>query len=97
MCDWGQQILAEPEPYNNRFYQTYIVLNYCRMLHDLRTGRVGSKRAGAEWARVILDKSWTGLIDRAWNRRPGSSTRQPADPADFKRTLEFVGYMIQQV
>ena len=90
--DWGQQILDEPERYNNRFYQTFIVLSYCRMLHDLHTGSAGSKRAGAEWAKPALDPCWAGLIDRAWDGRPNPalSVRQPADPADFKSTLEFV-------
>jgi hypothetical protein len=95
--DWGQQILAEPERFNNRFYQTFIVLNYCRMGHDLHTGRPGSKRAGAAWAKASLDPAWAGLIDRAWAGRPNPalSVRQPADPADFRSTLEFVKYMIR--
>ena len=42
--DWGQQILDHPERYRNRFYQGFIVLNYCRMLHDLVEGCPGSKR-----------------------------------------------------
>ncbi len=94
---WGGQILAEPEHYNNRFYQTFIVLSYCRMLHDLHTGFVGSKRTGAEWAKAILDPSWGGLIDRAWDGRPNPSlsVRRPADPKDFKSTLEFVQYIIK--
>lgn len=95
--DWGQQILDKPEPFNNRFYQTFIVLSYCRMLHDLHTGSTGSKRAGAEWAKATLDPSWAGLIDRAWDGRPNPalSVWQPADPADFKSTLEFVKYVIR--
>ena len=66
-------------------------------LHDLHTGCVGSKRAGAEWAKSTLDPSWAGLVDRAWDGRPNPafSVRQPADPQDFKRTLEFVRYIIQ--
>lgn len=32
---WRQEILDEPQRYNNRFYQGFIVLNFCRMLHDL--------------------------------------------------------------
>jgi hypothetical protein len=39
--NWGQQILADQEKYNNRFYQGFIVLSYCRMFHDLQTGRPG--------------------------------------------------------
>ncbi|HEY6411784.1 MAG TPA: aminoglycoside adenylyltransferase domain-containing protein [Ktedonobacteraceae bacterium] len=92
--DWGQEILAHPDPYNNRFYQGYIVLSYCRMLHDLHRGFPGSKLAGAEWAKANLDPCWKGLIDRAWNGRPDPavSVRQRAEPKDFKETLEFVQY-----
>ena len=43
---WGREILGDPAPYRNRFYQGFIVLSYCRMLHDLRSGRPGSKREG---------------------------------------------------
>lgn len=94
--DWGRQILTNPEHYNNRFYQSFIVLSYCRMLHSLHTGRIGSKRAGAEWAKGVLDPSWAGLIDRTWAGRPNPevSVREPADPADFHSTLELVRYII---
>ncbi len=97
MSGWGRQILAEPDQYNNRFYQTFIVLSYCRMLHDLHTGYSGSKRTGAEWAKAALDPSWAGLIDRAWDGRPNPalSVRQPANPEDFKLTLEFVQHTIK--
>jgi predicted nucleotidyltransferase len=96
MHDWGRQVLADPEMINNRFYQTFAVLSYCRMLHDLHAGTVSSKRTGAEWAKATLDPSWAGLIDRAWDGRPNPaiSVRQPADPADLKRTLEFIEYVL---
>jgi predicted nucleotidyltransferase len=97
--DWGSEILAEPDRFANRFYQTFIVLNFCRMLHDLKEGRVGSKREGAAWAKATLDASWADLIDRAWDGRPNPalSVRQPADPADFERTLEFVRHAIERI
>jgi len=96
---WGREILEDPGHYENRFYQGFIVLNFCRMLHDLHTGDVGSKRAGAEWAKGHLDPSWPGLIDRAWACRPdpARSVRQPADPADYASTLAFVQYAIDTV
>jgi hypothetical protein len=96
MHAWGREIQAQPERYANRFYQTFIVLSYCRMLRDLVVGDTGSKRAGAEWAKANLDPRWAGLIDRAWAGRPdpARSVRQPADPADFRSTLEFVAYVI---
>jgi len=98
MHGWGQQILTEPDRINNRFYQTFAVLSYCRMLHDLHRGSTGSKRAGAEWAKATLDPSWAGLIDRAWDGRPNPalSVRQPADPDDLKSTLEFIQYILMK-
>jgi hypothetical protein len=95
---WGQQILDDPTPYDNRFYQGFIVLNYCRMLHDIHRGYPGSKREGAEWAKVVLDPSWSDLIDRTWACRPDPArkVREPADPEDFARTLQFVDHIMQQ-
>jgi hypothetical protein len=98
ITDWGRKILAEPGSFNNRFYQGFIVLSFCRMLHDLEAGSVGSKRTGAEWAKATLDPSWAGLIDRAWLTRPNPavSVRQPPDAEDFARTLEFVRYVMSE-
>jgi predicted nucleotidyltransferase len=101
---WGQEILDDPEIINNRFYQGFAVLSYCRMLHDLHSGRAGSKLAGAEWAAEwlahsdmkTLDPSWAGLIERAWDCRPdpASSVRQAADPDDLEETLAFIRMVI---
>ncbi len=98
MQDWGQEILSEPERFNNRFYQSFIVLSYCRMLHDLHNGKPGSKRAGAEWVKANLDPSWAGLIDRTWSGRPNPavSVRTPADQAEYERTLAFMQYIITE-
>jgi hypothetical protein len=96
--NWGSEILANPEPYNNRFYQSYLVLSYCRMFHDLQNGFPGSKRSGANWAKQHLDPMWTTLIDQTWDARPKPeiTVRQRADPSEFQETLEFVRYVIAQ-
>jgi hypothetical protein len=98
MRTWGQEILDQPNRYRNRFYQGFIVLSYCRMLHDVVEGRPGSKRAGATWAKSIVDPAWSPLIDRAWSGRPNPavSVREPADSVDFERTLEFVRLIIRE-
>src|SRR5439155_233186 len=81
IAGWGREILDNPARYANRFYQGFILLNYCRMLHDLRRGYPGSKREGAEWAKSAFNSSWSPLIDRAWATRP-----DPAKgAANFKR------------
>ena len=94
--NWGSQILTDPERINNHFFQTFAVLSFCRMLHDLHTGVVGSKRSGADWAKANLDESWTDFIDRAWDGRPNParSVRQPADEFDFRGTLTFIEEVI---
>jgi len=98
IIDWGQKILDDPASYNNRFYQSFIVLSYCRMLRDLHTGCAGSKREGAKWAKTSLDSSWSDLIDGTWAGRPDPAhqVQQPADAQDFARTLEFVKYVMKE-
>jgi hypothetical protein len=98
MRDWGKQILDDPNRYRNRFYQGFIVLSYCRMLHDLVEGRPGSKQAGARWAKASLDPVWSPLIDRAWDGRPNPaiSVREPPDVTDFDSTLQFVKSIINE-
>jgi predicted nucleotidyltransferase len=98
IIQWGGEILADPAKFNNRFYQSFIVLSYCRMLHDLHAGTNGSKREGAAWAKAALDPSWVDLIDRTWAGRPNPEVkvRQPADPHDFRRTLDFVCYIMNE-
>jgi hypothetical protein len=98
ICDWGKQIIANPKQFENRFYQSFIVLSYCRMLHDLKKGEISSKQTGAEWAKKNLDQSWVDLIDRTWQGRPNPavSVREPADPEDFARTLSFIDYVTKE-
>ena len=94
--DWGQEILDHPDRFNNRFYQAFIVLSYCRMLHDLKRGYPGSKPEGAEWAKANLDPMWAELIDGTWEGRlnPALKVRQPADPVQFEKTLRFVEFVM---
>jgi hypothetical protein len=98
MRTFGLEILEHQDRYRNRFYQGYIVLNYCRMLHDLTVGYPGSKRAGAAWAKATLDGSWSPLIDRAWGGRPdpAAAVREPADLEEFDRTLQFLALTIRE-
>jgi hypothetical protein len=96
--EWGSHIMANPDQYANHFYQLFILQNYCRMLHDLIHGYPSSKTAGTEWAKHNLDPKWIDLIDRSWAGRGNSyvTARQPADAEDFKATLAFVQYVMQE-
>jgi hypothetical protein len=98
LVGWGQHLLQESRNYENRFYQSYLVLNYCRMLHDLCEGKVASKLAGVKWAKANLDAQWTELIDFCWKERQDSaiSVTQPANPEVFAKSLKFVAYAVEK-
>jgi len=96
MLGRGRIILENTDATNNRFYQSYLVLNYCRMLHNLHTGTIESKEKGMIWGKAHLDKEWIDLLDFAWNERqdPDISIRQPANQERYAQSLGFVRYAI---
>ncbi len=98
LIGWGRELMKDSKPYENRFYQSYLVLNYCRMLHDLYKGEISSKFVGAEWAKINLDKEWVPLIDFCWQERQDAliSIKQPADPKVFPNSLRFVDYIVEK-
>jgi predicted nucleotidyltransferase len=98
MHTWREQLLRNPDEMDNRFYQPFAVLSYCRMLHTLESGTVRSKRAGAMWAKDALDSRWHQLIQGAWDARPGDPSlkvRQKADSSDLRSTWEFMEYAVE--
>jgi quinol monooxygenase YgiN len=96
---WARAILADPQIINSRFFQAFAVFHFCRVLHDLETGRPGSKRAAAEWGKTNLPARWTPLIDAAWAGRPNPalSSRTPADPAALRETLALVEEAVRRL
>ena len=94
MVDWEGWIHDDLKMYSNRFYQTFIVISYCRMLQTLATGRVYSKPAGVRWGTENLDPKWHSLITKAHEVRDDSAVNvyTPANPAEMQATLEFVTY-----
>lgn len=94
MMGWADEISSRPEYIQNRFYQSYLVLNYARMLQDLYEGRVTSKLEGITWARLHLDPKWIPLIDFCWQERQDTSISitQPMNSEVFEQTLNFVKY-----
>lgn len=95
MIGWEKEIATRPESIRNRFYQSYLVLNYARMLQDLYEGKVTSKLEGIAWAKQKLDPKWIPLIDFCWQERQDTaiSVTQPINPEVFEKTLNFVEYV----
>lgn len=98
LVGWGQELIENPKPYENRFYQAYLVLNFARMLQDIHEGRITSKLEGANWAKEKLDPKWRELIDYCWKDRqdPDISIRQSANPEIYPQSIEFVRYIVEQ-
>lgn len=92
--EWGQELLGDRDRWSNRWYQSFVVLSYCRMLHTLETGRVHSQKAGVAWATENLDETWHDLIHRAWTARPDPNTTvfHTAKKEDVERTSQFIEY-----
>lgn len=95
---WGQQILGGDYRLDNRWAQTFAVLSFCRMLHSLATGTVQPKLAGADWAKMVLDRKWQPLINDALSARPNQyhMVNQPADPELIQKTLAFIRDAIEK-
>lgn len=74
--------------------QPYLVLTFCRMLHTVHRGTVGSKRESGEWALGALAPEWADLIQGALADRPDPWRRvhEAAEPEDVDRTLTFIDY-----
>jgi predicted nucleotidyltransferase len=98
LIGWGSDVIEDPGPYENRFYQAYLVLNFARMLQDLNEGRVTSKLQGARWAKKTLDPKWRDLIDHCWQDRqdPNISVSQRSDPKIYAQSIDFVRYAVDQ-
>ena len=80
----------------SRWKQPYVVLSYCRMLHTLSSGRVASKKEGAEWPLGALDAEWSSLIQGAMDDRPDPWDRVHvrAEPEAVALTVAFVDYAL---
>ncbi len=97
MQEWADEIISGQWKMKNKWAQPYAVISYCRMLHSLHTGRIGSKLSGAQWAKETLDRRWTDLIQRAWDERPNPSwkVRQPVEPGEAQNTIEFIRFALE--
>lgn len=69
---------------SNSHYQSYLVLNLCRILHTVIHGEPGSKKVAGEWAKATYPE-WKDLIEKAEHWKYGEKMRQQADAVAFLR------------
>jgi len=69
---------------SNSHYQSYLILNLCRILHTVIHGEPGSKKVAGEWAKVTYPQ-WKSLIEEAEGWAYGDKMNRKADAAAFLR------------
>jgi Domain of unknown function (DUF4111) len=66
----------------NSHYQSYLVLNLCRILHTVIDGGPKSKKVASQWTKVMYPQ-WKDLIEEAERWRYGKEMRRQGDAAAF--------------
>ena len=69
---------------SNSHYQSYLILNLCRILHTVIHGEPGSKKVAGLWAKATYPQ-WTNLIEEAERWRCGVEMKRQGDVVAFLR------------
>ncbi len=92
--EWEPKI-NDPEWLKNSHYQSYLVLNLCRILYTVVAGKLGSKRVSCEWVKNQYPQ-WKNLIEIAENWHYGIEIQEQAQAVEFiKFTIREVNNYIQ--
>lgn len=75
----------------NSHYQSYAVLNMCRILYTVVCGKTASKKISAAWVKNEFAPKWSSLIQAAENWRYGTEMNFQ------KETVEFIKFVISRV
>jgi len=67
---------------SNCHYQSYLVLNLCRILHTVIQGEPGSKKVAGQWAKAAYPQ-WKNLIEEAERWAYGDAMKRQADAVAF--------------
>jgi hypothetical protein len=81
--EWMPKI-DDAEWLSNSHYQSYLVLNLCRILHTVIHGEPCSKKVASQWARAMYPQ-WRGLIEDAERWAYGDEMKRQADVVAFLR------------
>lgn len=82
--------LSEPEWLNNPHYQSYLVMNLCRIFNTVINATTLSKKQSAAWVKRQYPQ-WTDLIRTAENWQYGLEMYKN------KETLKFLKFVIEKV
>lgn len=86
----------EPKMYDlewlsNSHYQSYIVLNLCRILYTVIQGAIASKTISAQWVKAEYAPQWCSLIEEAEGWHYGKEMHRQTE------TIGFIQFVIDKV
>ena len=87
--EWAPKI-NEPEWLENSHYQSYLVLNLCRILHTVIRGDAASKSVSAKWVQNEYPE-WSELVTIAMNWKYGAKMNEK------ERAIEFLRFTLNKV
>ncbi|MBZ0293278.1 MAG: DUF4111 domain-containing protein [Anaerolineae bacterium] len=82
--------MADPAWLANSHYQSYVVLNLCRILYTVLAHATGSKKVSARWVKSNFGQ-WRDLIETAEKWRYGMEMNRQAE------TVAFIQFAIDQI
>lgn len=82
--------LTDPTWLNNSHYQSYLVLNLCRILYTVMCASAGSKKVSAGWVKNEFG-AWRNLIQTAENWQYGTEMTLREE------TVKFIKFTIEKV
>jgi len=88
--EWEPKI-TDFEWLDNSHYQSYLVMNLCRILYTVMCGATGSKKISATWVKNKFGLPWSNLIATAerWEYGKKMSSRN--------ETIEFIHFTIDKI
>jgi hypothetical protein len=88
--EWEPKI-NDLEWLSNSHYQSYIVLNLCRILYTVNCREIASKKASAAWVKREFGPCWNELIKAAEDWSYGKEMNS------HEEVIEFIKFVARQV
>lgn len=83
--------MTNPTYLQNSHYQSYIVLNLCRILYTVMRHSTATKKASASWVKSEFGPRWNTLIQTAESWHYGTEMNLKEE------TIEFIQFVVDRV
>ena len=88
--EWEPKI-KDTEWLDNSHYQSYIVINLCRILYTVIHGVTGKKKTSAEWVKKEFGLPWSNLIEHAAHWEYGKKLLLKSE------TINFIKFCVHEI